>query len=324
MASADLVDKEPDYIRRRAMGPWEAHVREVFDRTVVIRRIPAEGLIVELGTARGRNFSRLCALFGPERCLGFDVVDDLGHPRIRTADVRRLGPADDVPIALGWNDLSDWEMSPASKRAGRAYLLRNIVVGGLYVDAGFTPGAPPPEALPEFEHVASDRGIELWRRVAGGPTVASVQTAGPHTPDPAWWQWLDRALQLAPVACRVADGPTWGADAGPGSCTAVFLRGAVALLGRLRASDSGTWLIGQVDSELGGSLVFAGPEPRAVALRGADGRSVALTLASREVLVAPPGVAVAGAGAPGRAAWRVGFVHQPPAKYIRDHAILER
>lgn len=317
----DLVDSEPDYVRRRDMSPWEALVREVFDRSVLVRRIPAEGMCVELGTARGRNFARLCALFGPERCLGFDVVDDAMHPRIRAVDVRRLGPDDDVAVALGWNDLSDWALSPASKRAGQAFLLRNVIVGGLYVDAGFTREAPPPRVLAGFEHVASDRGIEVWRRLVGGPELARAPAAGPHTPDPAWWQWLDRCLQISPVACRVRGGPSWGAGASPAACAAAFLRGASALAGRLRACEGGGWLLGASPAGPGASgvVVLAGPEPRRLTLAGDDG-DFAVTLAAGDVAVVPARLVAAGTGEPGRAAWRVGFVHEPAAAYVGVHA----
>jgi hypothetical protein len=164
-AGSDHVDVDPRYVASVDMTGWERVVREFLDDCVFPRRLPPHGRVVELGTARGLNFDRLCRRYGAERCLGFDVVNYSGHPRVREVDVRRLGPADDVPIAFGWNDLSDWELSPESKRAGMDFLRRNLVVGGYYMDAGFTAAALDQFDDAGLELVAVRGLIRLWRRL---------------------------------------------------------------------------------------------------------------------------------------------------------------
>ena len=99
-----------------------------------------------------RNFARLAGHYGPERCVGFDVANYGNHPRVREVDVRQLSARDDFPIALAWNDLSDWQQSPESKEAGLEFALRNMVAGAYYMDACLSEHATDRiagEALPQ-------------------------------------------------------------------------------------------------------------------------------------------------------------------------------
>ena len=139
--SRDLIDRYPRYVTGRDMSPWETTVWAFLQEFVLPLALPEEGCVLELGTARGINFSRLADHYGLERCVGFDVANYGNHPRVREIDVRTLGREDDFPLALAWNDLSDWEQSPRSKAAGLKFAARNLVPGGYYMDACLTESA---------------------------------------------------------------------------------------------------------------------------------------------------------------------------------------
>ncbi len=301
------------------MRGWEAHVRRVFDRAVLQRWIPADGDVVELGTARAINFNYLCGLFGPDRCRGYDLINDTEHPRIRIADVRELGPEHDGPIALGWNDLSDWTQSPASKRAGQAFILRNLVRGGLYVDAGLPPGEPAPRVRDcELDAVAG--GLLIYRRERGGPPYRSRGPVGPLSPAPAWWQWLDRVLRVdpRPVWTRASPGLCWSPVAAqaaltPEACAEAFMRGAAELLGRLRVRAQGRWAGARLEAGPLLSFVFAGDGPLELVARG-SGETRALRIERGAVLVVPPRWALARREpALERQPWLVRAEHHSPA-----------
>lgn len=161
---AELVDRKRRYVEERDMSGWERSVRELFEGYVFQLEVPSRGAIIELGTARGVNFQRLCMHFGEARCLGYDVVNYARHPRVFEADVRELDPSSAGPVALGFNDLSDWAQSPASKRAGFDYLAGNIVPGGYYIDATLTDELRRTLPLGDFEHVLDVGLFSVYRR----------------------------------------------------------------------------------------------------------------------------------------------------------------
>lgn len=289
----DLIDREPGYIRSRDMRGWEAHVRTVFERELLQRWIPATGDVVELGTARAINFNYLCELFGPHRCRGYDLVNDAQHPRVTVSDVRELGPEHDGPIALGWNDLSDWEQSPASKRAGRSFILRSLIRGGLYVDAGLREGEPPPQ-LRDCTLEAAAGGVLIWRRERGGPTPPASRRHGTLSPPPAWWQWLDRVLRIdpRPVWTPPSEALCWelgatGRSPTPEACAEAFMRGASELLGRLRVREQGRWSDGILASGRLAVMMFVGDEPLTLVAAGPH-ETRTLQIARGSVLIIPP------------------------------------
>lgn len=161
---AELVDRKRRYVEERDMSGWERSVQELFERYIFQLEVPSHGAIVELGTARGVNFQRLCEHFGEARCIGYDVVNYARHARVVEADVRELDPTSAGPVALGFNDLSDWSQSPASKRAGFDYLVGNIVPGGYYVDATLTDELRRTLPLGDFEHVLEAGLFSVYRR----------------------------------------------------------------------------------------------------------------------------------------------------------------
>ncbi len=198
----DLIDIEPRYVDDRNLEGWERLIAWFFEQHVFTRLVPSYGQVVEMGVARGINFARLCEQFGPSRCEGFDVVNYPGHPRVRTVDVRTLDERDDRPIALAWNDLSNWEQSPVSKRAGFDFLTRNLVEEGLYIDADFEPDTLDTLDLTGLELVADSKIIKMWRRV-GSSVEVPVEELEPGEPPLAWWQWLDRQQRLRPLPTRL-------------------------------------------------------------------------------------------------------------------------
>lgn len=159
----DHIDRDLRYVESADMAGWEREV-ESFLRDFVFSLDVPEGFIVELGTARAVNFQLLCERFGTERCIGYDVVNYASHPRVIEHDVRELTAEDDRPIAFGWNDLSEWQLSPHSKQAGLEYLVRNLVPGGLYMDATLDDKACGHPYFQLLEPVVERNLIALFRR----------------------------------------------------------------------------------------------------------------------------------------------------------------
>lgn len=159
----DRVDQCLRYLEHSDMSEWNQTVRKFFAEVLFLQPVPEQGWIVELGTFRCASFQLLCQHFGLERCVGYDVINYANHPRVIEKDVRSLGPEDDRPIAIGWNDVSDWKHSPKSKAAGADYLLRNMVVGGFYIDEDLA-SIPKDLDLAQYELVFSQKYLSLFRR----------------------------------------------------------------------------------------------------------------------------------------------------------------
>lgn len=94
------------------------------------------GYIVEYGSWRGAVIDALSEEFGRDRVFGFDISNFTNHSQIHKVDVRHLSgnPKYDYPIALAWNNLSEWKGSPLGKQAAFDHALNNLVKGGIYIE----------------------------------------------------------------------------------------------------------------------------------------------------------------------------------------------
>jgi len=163
--SYDLVDLDKNYAIKKNLSDWEAFVGKFLKEKVQNLNVPPNGYILELGVYKAKNFNLLCDWFGHERCLGLDIVNYNKHPNVIEKDVRDLTKKDDRPIALGWNDLSEWASSPASKMAGFKYLTRNIIVGGYYIDSAMIDNPFDMLSNLTFLHVDSFGCIKMFMRI---------------------------------------------------------------------------------------------------------------------------------------------------------------
>lgn len=92
--------------------------------------VPADGYIVVLGTNRCVSFEILCDFFGSARCLGYDLHNPSGHPRVVGKDCSLLSTADDIPIAFCHNDVGSYPATPLLKEHAQRWAGRNVVAGG--------------------------------------------------------------------------------------------------------------------------------------------------------------------------------------------------
>src|SRR5882672_1999405 len=74
--------------------------------------VPDEGYIVVLGTNRCVSFDLLCDFFGPDRCIGYDLHNPAGHPRVVIRDCSTLSEDDALPIAFCHNDIGSYPHTP--------------------------------------------------------------------------------------------------------------------------------------------------------------------------------------------------------------------
>jgi hypothetical protein len=133
----------------------ESHNVNIVNDVIVNLDIPSEGYIVEYGSWRGSVINALTKLYGADRVFGFDISNFCNHPQVHSIDVRHLSGYSYYrkPIALAWNDLSNWEGSPVGKQASFDHALNNMVDNAIYIEHK---NCPPhilkhPHLILEFE-----------------------------------------------------------------------------------------------------------------------------------------------------------------------------
>jgi hypothetical protein len=95
--------------------------------------VPSDGYIVVLGTNRCVSFDILCEFFGYSRCIGYDLHNPTGHPRVIQRDCTTLSEADDIPIAFCHNDIGSFPTTPLLKTHCQRWAARNVVDGGYFL-----------------------------------------------------------------------------------------------------------------------------------------------------------------------------------------------
>ena len=98
-----------------------------------IKNIPDEGYIVVLGSNRCVSFNLLCDYFGSERCIGYDIHNPAGHPRVRVMDCSNLSDEHNIPIAFVHNDMGSFPLTPKLKLHSQKWALKNMVEGGYFL-----------------------------------------------------------------------------------------------------------------------------------------------------------------------------------------------
>lgn len=121
---------ETDKFEPCGMGGEGYYVNRYYEDIVYNLDIPNEGYIVVLGTYNCYTFDKLCRKFGPERCIGLDLHNPTGHPRVRIKDCSQLSNDDDMPIAFCHNDLGSFPTTPILKFHGQKWAAKNIIPGG--------------------------------------------------------------------------------------------------------------------------------------------------------------------------------------------------
>jgi hypothetical protein len=116
----DCANFGPDYFANLLYGSLVTRLPD----------IPADGYIVVLGTNRCVSFEILCEFFGPARCLGYDLHNPAGHPRVIGKDCSTLAASDDIPIAFCHNDVGSYPRTPVLKEHCQRWAARNVVAGG--------------------------------------------------------------------------------------------------------------------------------------------------------------------------------------------------
>ncbi len=95
--------------------------------------IPQQGKIVMLGTHRCFSFNLLCEIFGPERCLGFDLYNPTHHPQVIEKDILTLKDVDRFPIAFCYNDISSFPRDAKAKIAAQRWAAPALVKSGVFL-----------------------------------------------------------------------------------------------------------------------------------------------------------------------------------------------
>ena len=93
------------------------------------------GKVVMLGSFDGSTLKEWKQHFGAKRVLGYDIINPSNDPSIIVKDARTLNETDDCPCALVCNDLPVWIVIPETRKVTLEWSLRNIVLGGYYLDS---------------------------------------------------------------------------------------------------------------------------------------------------------------------------------------------
>jgi hypothetical protein len=126
----DFWFDNPEHDDCANFGP--EYFTNVLYRSLITRLgdVPADGYVVVLGTNRCVSFEILCDFFGAARCLGYDLYNPSGHPRVITKDCSTLSAIDDIPIAFCHNDVGSYPTTPLLKEHCQRWAARNVVAGG--------------------------------------------------------------------------------------------------------------------------------------------------------------------------------------------------
>ena len=126
----DFWFNNPEFDEHDQFGK-KYYVNNFYKDIVFNLDIPDSGYIVVMGTARAVSFDLLCKHFGPERCIGYDLYNPSGHPRVVTRDCNMLSEFDSIPIAFAHNDIGSIPHTPKLKYNTQLWLMENIVPGGI-------------------------------------------------------------------------------------------------------------------------------------------------------------------------------------------------
>ena len=110
------------------------YVYKIYQNLVLkIKNIPPEGYIVVLGSNKCVSFNLLCEHFGEERCIGYDIYNPVGHPRVKVMDCSKLSTKDDIPISFVHNDVGSFPLTPKLKLHAQRWALRNLIEDGFFL-----------------------------------------------------------------------------------------------------------------------------------------------------------------------------------------------
>ena len=94
--------------------------------------VPKVGTIAQLGVGVGLSLEILNSKF-PNRTIGFDIYNPADHPAVKLVDVREL---EDMPLAYVYCNVGNFDKTPAIRRIGLEWSLKNLLPGGYCCTAG--------------------------------------------------------------------------------------------------------------------------------------------------------------------------------------------
>ena len=114
-------------------GGEDYYVNRFYEDIVFNLDLPEDGYIVVLGTYKCVSFDKLCKKYGYERCVGMDLWNPEGHPRVIVKDCSTLSEEDNMPIAFCHNDLGGFGHTPKLKMHGQNWAIKNMVPGSYFL-----------------------------------------------------------------------------------------------------------------------------------------------------------------------------------------------
>lgn len=96
-----------------------------------LKDIPENGYIVVLGTNNCISFDLLCKHFGYDRCIGYDIANPTNHSNVIVKNILEVDA--EYPIAFCYNDIGNFELTPAAKLYAQQWGAKNVVKGGYFL-----------------------------------------------------------------------------------------------------------------------------------------------------------------------------------------------
>tara|TARA_Y100000593_G_C4195918_1_gene279326 strand:+ start:260 stop:817 length:558 start_codon:yes stop_codon:yes gene_type:complete len=90
--------------------------------------IPPNGYIVQVGCGLGLAIENLCSIYGPERVIGYDWLNPLGHPNIQIVDCNNLNKK--IDLAFCEIDVAAAATHPELRLQCLEWAINNVVKGG--------------------------------------------------------------------------------------------------------------------------------------------------------------------------------------------------
>tara|TARA_R110002020_G_scaffold378887_3_gene589931 strand:+ start:1308 stop:1850 length:543 start_codon:yes stop_codon:yes gene_type:complete len=90
--------------------------------------IPNKGSIVQIGCALGLALEKMCDTFGPDRVVGYDIINPLNHPNIKVMNCENL--SEEMEIAFCEIDVAAAATHPELRLHCLNWSMKNMLPGG--------------------------------------------------------------------------------------------------------------------------------------------------------------------------------------------------
>ena len=117
---------------------WNSKFCHLSDLVIKKLTIPAQGVVLQMGTAYGCSLEKLCSIYGKQRVIGWDIENPMEHPNVSIVDCYGSLPA----IDLAFVHVDTGSVAIPETRDLRIKSLKwasqNVITGGYLFTIGYS------------------------------------------------------------------------------------------------------------------------------------------------------------------------------------------